>query len=168
MTAAFLHEEHGASAECYDAGCIDMPCRLAKVAALKGPVPDLRTLAAVSLVEPGCLVYSAEREYFQGSEAYPRGGVVVEITDGVVDEDTGERPRSFRCLRVKFGKVHAELVSEAEVDRAKLLAPEDSEMRYLVRVAARELAQGKGVFTTRHAELAKWIFVLTALVMGRR
>lgn len=159
---------HQGSADCYDAGCREMPCRLAKTNALKTPTPDARSIGSVTLIEPGCFVYSAEREYFQGSEAFPRGGVVVEVTDGPADEETGERYRAFRCLRVKWGKLHAELVTEAEVDRDKMLMPEDREMRYLVRAAARELSTGKGAFTTRHADLAKWIHVLTGLVMGTR
>lgn len=168
MAAAVLHEDGGPSAECYDSGCIDMPCRLAKTAALKAPAPDSRSIGSVLLVEPGCLVYSGEREYIQGSERFPRGGVVVDIVDSPPDPETGESTRSFLCLRMRHGRVHAEVLRDHEVDRERTMSPLDGEMRGLVRVAARELAMGKGVFTTRTAELAKWIHLLTGLVMGHR
>lgn len=166
MTAV-LHDSQGPSAECYDAGCIAMACRVAKTQALKGPAPDLRSIGSVLLVEPGCLVYSKDRQYVDGGDTFPRGGLVVEITDSPPNEH-GESTRSFRCLRPKWGKVHVDLLTDAEVDREKTLMPVDAEMRSMVRLAARELAMSKGVFTTRHAELAKWIHVLTGLVMGSR
>lgn len=159
---------HKGSVECYDAGCTEMACRLAKVDALKAPAPDSRSIGSVLLVEPGCLVYSADEEYIQGAERYPRGGVVIEVIDSPVDQETGEAARSFRCLRVRHGKLHAEVLKDSEVDRTRTMSPLDGEMRGLVRVAARELAMGKGVFTPRTAELAKWIHVLTGLVMGSR
>lgn len=167
VSTAFLHDQGGPSAECYDAGCIDMGCRLAKTAALKGPAPDSRSIGSVLLIEAGCLVYSGEREYLANGERFPRGGVVVDIVDGPPNED-GERSRSFRTLRVRHGRVHDDVLEDHEVARERSLAPLDGEMRGLVRVAARELAMGKGVFTGREADLAKWIHVLTGLVMGAR
>lgn len=166
---ALLHEDAGPSAECYDAGCIDMACRLAKVRELKAPVQDLRSIGSVLLVEPGCLVYTSEEHgYIDAGQHFPRGGVVVDVVDSPPDPETGESARSFRCLRVRHGKLYAEVLRDYEVDRERTMSPLDGEMRGLVRVAARELAMGRGVFTTRTAELAKWIHLLTGLVMGTR
>lgn len=164
MTVA---EAHVGSAQCYDAGCIAMACRLAKTEALKAPAPDSRSIGSVLLIEPGCFVYSRDREYLDGGGTYPRGGVVVEITDGPVDED-GQSTRAFRCLRLRWGKVHADVITDAEVDRDLTSMPEDGSMRSLAKVAARELADSKGAFLTHQADLAKWIHVLTGLVMGAR
>lgn len=162
-----MTEVHEGSARCYDDGCTAMPCRLAKVEALKGPTPDIMSIGSVLLVEPGCRVYSRDRQYIEGGDTFPRGGTVVEITDSPPD-DYGESTRSFRCLRLWRGQVHAEVITDVEVDRDLTLMPNDGDMRSLVRVAAHELSQSKGAFMTRQAELAKWIHVLTGLVMGAR
>lgn len=162
-----MTEVHEGSARCFDDGCIAMPCRLAKVAALKAPAPDVMSIGSVLLIEPGCRVYSRRRQYIQGGDTFPRGGVVVEVTDSPPDED-GVSTRAFRCLRLWRGQVHAEVIADDEVDRGLSLMPSDGDMRSLVRVAAQELSQSKGAFMTRQAELAKWIHVLTGLVMGSR
>lgn len=79
---------------------------------------NARSIGAVTLIEPGCLAYSRDRQRATATDIVPLGGIVVAVHEHT-DRETGEIRRAFLCLehtetRRRLIWIH---LDEHEIDR---------------------------------------------------
>lgn len=119
-----------------------------------------RTIGDLALVEPGCSVWSEKRTRVEE----PLGGVVIEIID-VRDEDTGFPVRSFRTINPyePLG-VAIRVLSEAEISRDGMEAPESSRIAKQIRRLAEAVAKGKGPLVQRDRDYVAYMHRLMGVV----
>ena len=123
------------------------------------PIVDSRlgaqTIGDMAVVEPGCEIWARNGDaeditnmrQWQDGEA--KGGIVLEVTD-VVDRETGELLRAFRCWDYTRGIDHSySTLTEAQVDPSTFTAPSIVRLRNQYRRICKHIAERQhtaGVF----------------------
>lgn len=136
--------------------------RAAREAAIRQA--EARRIGSLAMIEPGLAVWSR-----YGDE--PRGGVVVSVIEGAVDESTGEViPRRFRVLNPYEPPSRWEqTLTETEVLEDGVELPDLHQISKVVRRLWETLAKGRGSLITPHeARLNEHAHTLVAVLVGGR
>lgn len=120
-------------------------------------------IGVMVLIEPGCSVWSKTRRY---SDETFLGGVVIEITDGEHDPDTGFVARRFVTLNpYKAVRDWEETIDEGDVDRETVEVTNGNLTTRLIRRLAGEIAKSKGgLLPSKALRYCRYLHRLAALL----